>query len=373
MKKTFLCQINVTRACNLSCSHCYISTDKKAASKNMSEEQFLEVIDQLCTHLNNSKQYAFADIHVIGGEPTLLGVPFFESVLPLAKAKLETLNIEYKFSIVTNLLTSKAFKVASLFDEIATSYELDTRFVNRSGVIQPQLEEKWIANVHGMIENGTTPYITMAITKAAVVKGAKPILDYLYGIGFRKIHFGFFIPSGDGLTNIATVFPAFEETSQFLIDTTEWYLERRDTEQDLWVNPVESFIDSITNNRPNDDIVCPIIPGAIDVDWNGETVTCIEAGGEVDMDSLGNVFETSISEIMRTPKYLAERRKAMTIKPNCRGCSEIKNCQQACGILHEFWTGKGECPGFKLFIKHIRQLVEDGVVSTRIIDNAPPQ
>ena len=85
--KVFLCQINVTRDCNLRCEHCYISTEKKVESKYMSEGDFKTVISQLCDFLESKPEYSSADVHVIGGEPTLLGEKFYDKLIPYANEK----------------------------------------------------------------------------------------------------------------------------------------------------------------------------------------------------------------------------------------------------------------------------------------------
>lgn len=371
--KTFLFQINVTRDCNLRCTHCYISTDKKVQSQYMNADQFVDAFSQIVDFMkkdfNGKKEYSLAEIHVIGGEPTMLGFDFFEKNLPKVREKLSEIPQEYRLSIVTNLVTGQAVKISNLFDMVATSYEEETRFLSKTGEPKPKLAEKWESNVKKMKKEGKSPTVTMAVTKQAINRGAPAILDYFYKeVGFDKMHLGFFIPSGDGLINIANVFPMFHETSNFMIEATDWYLERRLKDKDLYLNPIESMIESIYHNTSLDDIVCPIIPGSIDIDWDGETVTCIEAGGEVDMTSLGNIYETPITEILSSKAYRRERANAIITKPACRGCDELMSCQSACGVLHQYWNGRGECPGFKSFIKYIRHQVEvNGIMPKSVI------
>lgn len=366
-KRTFLFQINVTRDCNLRCTHCYISSDKKAQSEFMSREQYIETFKQIKDFLLHEKstldRYNLADIHVIGGEPTMLGTEFFSETMPTVKALMDEVKqagINVNLSIVSNLVTPDAVKISLMFDMIATSYEIETRFVSAKGRQLKSLEQSWIDNVNHLQSLGREVTVTTAVTKKATETGAEALLDWFYEKGFRAIHLGFFIPSGDGLIYIDSVFPPFEETTKFMIEATEWYKSRRLADKDLYVNPIESMIESIYNNTPMDDIICPIIPGSLDVDWDGETVTCIEAGGEVDAESLGNIFTSSITEILESPIYRKEKNKAIRPQPHCIGCDELRNCQSACGVLHEFWDGKGECPGFKGFIKYIRKEVSSG-------------
>ncbi|MDU8351255.1 radical SAM protein [Pseudomonas syringae pv. actinidiae] len=363
-KRTFLYQVNVTRDCNLRCTHCYISTDKKVASQYMEDQQFIRVFDTLIDFLQSpsgKSQYSVVEIHVIGGEPTMLGYDFFARILPQVKDRLSQVEQEVRLTLVSNLVTKDAVEIAKLFDAVATSYEFNTRFVSLKGRPLKALEEQWISNVNLLRDAGYEVTVTMAVTKQATQIGAHEVLSFFFDKGFRQIHLGFFIPSGDGLINMLDVFPLFEETSKFMIDACDWYLARREKYKDLYINPVESMIDSIYYDKPLDDIICPIIPGSIDVDWDGETVTCIEAGGEVDMDSLGNIYEQDLSQILSSVKYIKERATAIMPKPHCVGCDEFRSCQSACGILHQYWNGQGECPGFKGFIKHVRGVTDQGV------------
>lgn len=366
MGKTFLLQINTTRDCNLRCTHCYISTEKKELSRFMDEAHFTSVFTQFAEFLNTpfaKEEYSLADIHIIGGEPTMLGFDFYNRLIPLARQALSSAQQQIKLSIVTNLVTHEALEICKLFDFVSTSYEIDTRFVSAKGRPLPRLEKLWADNVRKLQAEGVQVNVTTAVTKQVIAFGAENLLNRFLDNGFRNVHLGFFIPSGDGLVNMESVFPPFKSTSDFMIEAAKWYLERRIDIPDLYINPVESMIESIFRKEPMDDIVCPIIPGSLDIDHDGETVTCIEAGGEVDMTSLGNVFNEGITNILNGRAYRRERTRAIVPKKHCMGCDELVNCQSACGVLHGFWNGKGECPGFKGFIKFIRDQVENhGVI-----------
>lgn len=359
---TFLYQVNTTRDCNLRCSHCYISSDKKAQSQFMSKDQFEKVFMELASFLSTPyalDRYSVAEIHVIGGEPTTLGRAFYDETMPRVREILAPVMQQVKLSIVTNLLTNDAVHIASLFDHVCTSYEVETRFISVGGRTLPRLEQIWDKHCNDVRALGKNLTVTTAVTSQAVSKTASALLDDLFSRGFRQLHLGFFIPSGDGRINKESVFPSFEQTSDFMIQAADWYLGMRDQHIDLYVNPVESMIEAIYLGEPLDDIVCPIIPGSIDVDWNGETVTCIEAGGEVDAPSLGNIFEQGLTEIISSRAYHREQAKAVIPKPACMDCSELEVCQSACGVLHEQWDGTGECPGYKKFIEYVRYLVQE--------------
>lgn len=389
-RHSFLFQINVTRRCQLRCSHCYILSDKKDKSPDMTEVEFLHTVKGIVDHMKADHQfsmrYNFVDIHVIGGEPTMLGVPFFESALPKAKAMLAELPQDFSFSIVSNLVTKEALEVCRLFDKVATSYERSTRFTKR------KQEEIWRGNVATLMAESRDPNtpgpkdfaVTTALVKPVVDTGTG-IIEELVDLGFTKIHFGFFIPSGDGDLNAKLIQPKHIETSNFYIKALNWYLERREQMDDLWINPCESWLDAVYRNQPSDDVVCPIVHGALDIDSDGRTISCIELGGTNDYVSHGNIFETveveaedgtqvlefktTIGDVLTSRSYLKEVAAARRLPEVCKTCDERNLCQANCQVLHSQWNQADECPGFKTFIKHARYLVEEcGVVPRSKLD-----
>lgn len=383
-RTSFLFQINVTRRCQLRCSHCYILSDKKDKSPDMSEEEFLHVVKGIVDHMKQdyefSRRYTLVDIHVIGGEPSMLGVDFFKSALPKAKLLLDQIPQDVSFSIVSNLVTEEALNVCRLFDKVATSYERSTRFNKR------KQEETWRKNVRTLMaesKNLDLPgpkdfSVTTALVKPVVQAGAASMIEELVELGFTKMHFGFFIPSGDGDLNSKLVQPKHIETAQFYCDALDWYIEHRDTIPDLWINPCESWLHAVHTEESMDDVVCPIVHGALDIDADGRTISCIEKGGTNDYHSHGNIFErketpqangataveftTTISDVLTSHSYLREVAKAKRLPDACKSCDERHICKANCGVLHSQWKGEGECPGFKTFIKYARKRVEEGVL-----------
>lgn len=361
--KTFLYQINVTRDCNLRCTHCYIHSVVKANSKSMVDEQIMHIAHGIVEHMKKI-DYARAEIHFVGGEPTMLGFDFFNKNIPLFKKIVKDAGFEAEVMMISNLLHEKIVDIAKLFDRVTTSYEVNSRFVSLKGVYKPKLEQQWLQNLKKLQENGIDLGITTAITKPVVDFGARKLLDYFYENNIKQIHFGFFIPEGDGLINIGNIMPKFEETSQFLIDSAEWYLERRELDKDLWVNPFESMLAAIHSNEPLDDIVCPIISGSLDINWDGNSATCLEAGGANNPEWSGNIFKTSIVSVVSSEHFIRKVLEASKPQKICRTCEEYSVCKSGCGVLFKFFDPilDNECPGFKKFIKYVREKNENGLV-----------
>lgn len=351
MGKTYLYQINVTRDCNLRCSHCYIHSMVKKSSGEMDRENVVKIARGIAEHMPRIG-YEHAEIHLIGGEPTMLGPEFFEDVIPRMREALEGKGFSYELSLVSNLIHPQIRRFGRLFDRISTSWEPVSRFP------KPKLEQKWRESLKMLRDDGINVGVTTSMTKPVIDLGASAVLDYLYGVeGFKNIHFGFFIPSGDGLENRDTMFPEFHETSGFLIEASEWYAAHQAQDPELFVNPLESMLAAIHTNEPMDDIVCPIIAGSMDIDWNGNAATCLEAGGNREAAWSGNVIETSVSEVASTQGFRRDVIKAARPHKACIGCDAYDFCRSGCSVLARYWNPETDkdCPGFKGFIDHMRQ------------------
>ena len=360
--KTYLYQINVTRDCNLRCTHCYIHSEVKAKSSMMQGEQIMKIAHSIVEHMK-SINYQRAEIHFVGGEPTMLGLTFFEEYIPKFKEVVKQAGFTAEVMMISNLLSKDILPIAKLFDRVTTSYEVDSRFVSLKGVYKPKLELQWVNNVKLLKDNGVDIGVTTAITQPVINFGARNLLDKFYQQGIKQIHFGFFIPEGDGLINQHDIFPEFAATSQFLIDSANWYLEKRETDPNLWVNPFESMLSAIASNEPLDDIVCPIISGSMDIDSSGNVASCLEKGVATDAALSGNAFETSLLEISKAPSFIREVLNAAKPQKICRTCEEYPICKSGCGVLFKFYdpTLDTECPGFKKFIKFVKQKHADGL------------
>lgn len=356
MNKTYLYQVNITRDCNLRCTHCYISSDVKKISGRMSVSNVHKIIEGISEHMQEIG-YDHAEIHLIGGEPTILGLPFFEAVMPKAREILENKPFSYELIMVSNLISREVLPIALLFDRVNTSYEIGSRFP------KPRLEQMWRDNLNLLQDNGLDIGVTTAMTRPVLDYGAAKLCQSFYDSGIKQIHFGFFIPSGDGLTNRDEMFPEFHETSAFLIEAADWYLERRSKDENLYVNPPESMLAAIGSGVPLDDIVCPIIAGSMDIDWDGNAATCLEAGGDTNAKWLGNAITESVSEVANKPEYKRQVLKAAKPKKACMDCDEYIVCRSGCGVIFEYWEPETDldCPGFKGFIKYMRKLHSQGI------------
>ena len=100
------------------------------------------------TYLKNIKEkkikYQHAEIHFVGGEPTMLGLEFFQRNIPKFKEIVKQAGFSAEVMMISNLLHDDILEIAKLFDRVTTSYEVDSRFVSLKGVYKPILEKRWV-------------------------------------------------------------------------------------------------------------------------------------------------------------------------------------------------------------------------------------
>ena len=345
--------LNLTRACNLRCTHCYITNVVKAHTDAMSEE------DAIRTLRDFSEYYAdfpdlWLDVTFIGGEPTLLGQGWFDRVMPQAHALARDGPVPMRFSLATNLLSRDAEAIAGWFHVIATSWDPTTRFISHSGAPKPALERVWSQRTQRLVDAGATVSVTATVTRPLIAMGVEPVLERLQSLSLSSVSFGFFIPAGEGGANASDLLPEAIDHSRFLIEAGEWWLQ---SDRKMDISPVASSLDAWRSGRDSLGTICPMINGSLAVDTDGSAHPCFEAGsGDHPVDQLPNVFRDSVAHALRHPVTLKARLEAGLGHPGCRDCEFRLRCRSGCGVLAQRWAPENdlECPGFRTFHRWAR-------------------
>ncbi|ENH6781966.1 radical SAM protein, partial [Vibrio parahaemolyticus] len=140
--------------CSLSCQHCFIDKSLINSKETMTEDQFKIVADKFSSHFKDSKAQ-FAEITIIGGEPTLIPSDFYHEVIPYLRQRFEETGKGFMVSIVTNLLhLPNLERMRDLFDLVVTSYE-PARFTSANMVASiDRKKETWEKNLNIYLESG---------------------------------------------------------------------------------------------------------------------------------------------------------------------------------------------------------------------------
>jgi len=268
-----LFHINVTRQCQLACSHCYIDQairDNNTAMRADTLQEIANVIKD--TH---------ADVHIIGGEPTLVSINTHQQYLSI----LSTLK-NSKIMIVTALQNARAVKVAKLYQNIATSYDPGARTGARTEINNNSIDDnntninintnQWLARCRELREQGHNLHVCTSLSQSVIDYGVSKVLEDLYQYGFKSVHLAAMVPTPNALNET----PDPMITSQAMIVSAKWVLKKRKTDKNinLFVSPFDGLMRGMNNY---DGLRCPAGQSCVNVEPNGQIHACVAKGGEV--------------------------------------------------------------------------------------------
>ncbi len=320
-----LFHINVTRRCQLACSHCYIDQD----IRNNAEAMPVPKMEEIAKAIGDID----ADVHIIGGEPTLVSIDTHKRYLSiLSKLK------NSKIMIVTALQNARAVKVASLYENIATSYDPCARTeVNN---------DKWIARVNKLISHGNRVHVCTSLSKSVINYGINNLLDELYGFGFRSIHLAPMVPTLNALSET----PCPTDTSLALIKSVKWAIRKRKTDKGIFISPYDGLLQGMGNY---DGLRCPAGDSCVNVEPNGKVHACVAKGGELADVVTGKI--EPISTQLKSNTYMLEVAQHNRSRPECLGCEFWTTCKGGCRVLANTKIAQNskECAGFKTFLNYV--------------------
>ncbi|CAC9641528.1 radical SAM/SPASM domain-containing protein [bacterium endosymbiont of Bathymodiolus sp. 5 South] len=326
-KNSRLFHINVTRQCQLACSHCYIDQDIRDNDQSMSVDKMQEIADVIGD--------TNADVHIIGGEPTLVGIDTHKQYLSIL-SKLPS----SKIMIVTALQNARAVKVAKLYQNIATSYDPNARIeVNN---------DKWLERCKELRGCGNNVHLCVSLSQSVIDYGVSKALDEVYGFGFRSVHLAAMVPTMNALAET----PDPMITSQAMIESAEWALEKRRVGEDgIFVSPFDGLLQGMSNY---DGLRCPAGESCVNVEPNGKIHACVAKGGEV-KDIVINQMQSTETQLSSNA-YILEVAQHNRSRTECFGCEFWITCKGGCRVLANTDIAKNsvECAGFKTFLNYVK-------------------
>ncbi|EJG0766598.1 SPASM domain-containing protein [Vibrio parahaemolyticus O5:K30] len=372
--------------CSLSCQHCFIDKSLINSKETMTEDQFKIVADKFSSHFKDSKAQ-FAEITIIGGEPTLIPSDFYHEVIPYLRQRFEETGKGFMVSIVTNLLhLPNLERMRDLFDLVVTSYE-PARFTSANMVASiDRKKETWEKNLNIYLESGKPLSISLATTQDVIDAGTD-LLDKFLDKGIRFIQLNTIVPEGKIIENEfgnefyeshvsvrtddlsiplrnrrkivienAKIIPDFKSEAEYLIAVTEWLYKKRMDGIDVNVYPVNSFISGVIYNHEIDDISCCINKG-MNVRFDGAITGCASEIGSKNMLSYGNIYKDNVQDIANSEAKEMHSSMGSRLDKECRKCEFLSNCYGSCMLRARFWNAKGDkanCHGLKPFMEYIR-------------------
>lgn len=387
--KTNLYHLYPTMKCNLDCQHCFLFSDVRKDKRIMTLDEFKTAVDKIALHFKNDDTAEFADVTIIGGEPTTVPARFYEDCIPYLRAKFNEVGKQYLLSIVTNFTNIKGLKkIAPMFDMITTSYEYD-RFDAQLISAFNAKKSIWWKNLDEWIETGHKLGLSISLTKDTS-DNVIECLDMLYETGVRYFQFNYMHPDGELLKAMTTnesyeifqdnrrailtenqpykaeisgeqtVWGGFEREAKAMKKVLHWYIAKRKAGQEVSVYPIESHANAMSGRGNDDGFLCPSM-NSLCVRTDGEVTGCTIESGQRDAITYGNVYTDDLSEIMESKARTDHVSTLNTMGAVCYGCEFYSMCRGNCKFRNTVWSEdpNDECQGLKSYLLELKDNLDD--------------
>jgi len=317
-----LYHINITKQCQLNCTHCYIPSEIRKNTDSMHLDKMREIADLIAD--------TAAEVHIIGGEPTLVNIETHKAYLKILKPLKNT-----TIALVTALQNNRAVKIATLYDSVYLSYDPNARF---------EIEiNQWMERVNQLRACGINLQIGISMSKSVIKYGIIKALDELQNFGFKSIHLAAMVPTDNAI--IETPDPRI--TSNAFIESAKWAMDVRKNGKEMFVTPFDGLMQNSTNGY--DGLICPASQSSVNLMPTGAVSACVtkNISKQVDIGTVGSEIKSN--------KYVREVMRHKRPRLECLDCDYWKTCQGGCRILanSEIAKKSTECAGFKVFLNYV--------------------
>ncbi|MCP4401443.1 MAG: anaerobic sulfatase maturase [bacterium] len=346
--------------CNLRCEYCfylekcglYPETNRHRMSDN--------VLEQMVKSYMATRQPMYS-IGWQGGEPTLMGLEFFQKVVEFQK------KYGHPGASVGNGLQTNA---TSIDDEMAAFFQ-EYHFLLGCSLDGPaKLHDRYRLTAGGnashaevlrgieALERHKVEFNILVLVSRANVARAREVYRYLRDRGFL---FHQYIPcvEFDEKGELLPFAINADEWGQFLCELfDEWW--KKDTRK-VSIRHFDSILAKMVDGQTN---VCTMGTNCCQyfvVEHNGDVYPCdffVEPKCK-----LGNVMENSWEEMLRSPIYLEFGAQKSCWNQLCESCDCLDLCAGDC-LKHRVYAGNPPqhlsslCAGWKRFIQHTRKRFE---------------
>lgn len=331
-------------ACNLKCRYCWFNSLDQSKVERM-PEKLLEKLVRDYAEADDSGSFQFI-WH--GGEPLLAGIKFFEAALRFQKLYMAGAKIKNVIQTNGTMLTpnwvsfflENRFKVGVSLDgprEFHDAYRITPRGAGSYNRIMKNLVS---ARKLGL------KFSVIATVNKSNVGAPDELFDFFVGHGINSFGFNMVferdsvgIPMSFSISN--------EEYADFQCRIFDRWLERDDPK--LRIRHIDSIVGGMLGLPVRSCIYAGTCHRFFNINSNGDVYPCERL---TDAPRLGNLQESSLSDIVRASPYQAHCTMTNDLPSDCKSCRFLKVCRNGC--THHRVDGKLYfCEGRKQVFRHI--------------------
>lgn len=321
-----------TLECNLRCAYCF----QERVSGRWDVNRALSVIDMLVAWAVE-RRLTRLHFHWQGGEPLLLGEPFWRQVLPAARTSAERHGLQLTQAMQTNLTGyHPALKdlVHEFFgDALGSSFELNggRKYPGPGGI--ERFRDEWLRAYARCTADGIRVGVLSLVSEQMLEDGAVATLTRLRDeLGLRRLRFTLPFKQAGSQAQGYWLDPV--DTGRFLADV---YRHWRASGRDGWlhIKPLAHLEARLLGNEPEQPGYCEFIPDCTQLSMavlpSGDVTLCDNFAHPKAMPPYGNLFENDLTTICREERRREVSEQVVALADDtCLQCRYLPVCFGGC-------------------------------------------
>jgi len=317
--------------CNLSCSYCFYleksSMFNETKTHRMSEKVLEETIEQVLTQSSNSVTIAWQ-----GGEPTLLGLNFFEKAVEFEQkyGKGKTVGNSFQTNGIlidekwADFFLKKDFLVGLSLDGPKHIHDYHRRYNNNGGTWDKVSDTAQLLLEKGVAVN------TLVVVNQYSANYPDELYNYFKEIGINHMQF---IPVVERLdangTELADYSVSPEQFGKFLTRIFElWSEDFTDSGPATFIRFFDSVFYNYVNIPAPECELNPYCGNYLVIEHDGSVYSCdffVEENWK-----LGNILEDKIIELLNSTTQTIFGNAKADLSEECINCNWLKYCYGGC-------------------------------------------
>ena len=353
--------------CNLDCEYCFYLKKQELFPESKSFRMNEEALEAFTRGYIECQPQGVREVNFAwqGGEPTMLGVKFFQRAIELQEQYIRP-GTTILNSIQTNgtllddewgeFLHENKFLVGISIDgpeEIHDEYRLDKQGQGSFGEVMRGLD---------VLKRHKVEFNTLTVVQNRNSQHGKGIYDFLKSIGSTFFQFIPIVepdpeaPENALRARVSSRSVDPEQYGRFLCDVMDRWLELEDVGE-VFVRDFDTSL-ALVVGRPSPICVNAETCGrAVAIEHNGDLFSCDHFVN--DKDRIGNVLEESFDSMLdglQQTEFGDDKRDGLP--PYCRECDFLGLCNGGCPKDRIIQTPEGDsglnylCAGYKIFHEH---------------------
>ena len=316
----------VSGACNMRCRYCFYADEMHHRKASVYPRMTSELLDVMVRRIIRS---ADSSVHFLfqGGEPTLIGLPFFEQLIALQR-KYNTRGLKISNAVQTNgydlsdeiiaFFAKEQFLVGVSFDGTSETHDLlrpDAKGLPTSSIVRKTIDR---------LRNAGVSVNVLCVVNSEVAKHPHEVFAALSQYEYLQ-----FIPCLDGLDGEKRDYSLSSEAYlAFLKGTFDCYYQAYLDGHPVSVRNFDNWVAMLMGMPPENCAMVGHCGPSLVIESDGSVYPCDFYA--LDEWKLGSIADDSLKRMLTSDKEKAFLEESLPVPEKCKACRWYSLCRNGC-------------------------------------------